>query len=131
MSREAALARTLVELADTLVEDFDVVDLLTLLADRCVEVLDVSAAGLMLVSPDGRSAGRGVLERRDAASRALRAPSEEGPCLGLLPHRRCRSAPTSPPRDPSWPRFSPVAVAAGSGLPTLSRCSCAPWSSAR
>lgn len=43
----------LVELADNLVENFDVVDLLSLLADRCVEVLGVSAAGVMLVAPDG------------------------------------------------------------------------------
>ncbi|MGI8776622.1 MAG: hypothetical protein ACR2LJ_04390 [Acidimicrobiales bacterium] len=38
MSREALLARTLVQLADSLVDDFDVVELLTLLADRCVDV---------------------------------------------------------------------------------------------
>jgi hypothetical protein len=44
--REALLARTLVELADTLVADFDVVELLSRLADRCVEVLDVGAAAL-------------------------------------------------------------------------------------
>ena len=49
--RESILARTLVELADTLVADFDVVELLTLLADRCVELLGVGAAGLMLAGP--------------------------------------------------------------------------------
>jgi len=46
------LARTFVELADTLVDDFDVVELLTC-CHRCVEMLDVAAAGLMLVSPEG------------------------------------------------------------------------------
>ncbi len=44
---------TLLELADSLVEDFDVVDLRTLLAVRCVEVVDVAAAGLILASADG------------------------------------------------------------------------------
>ena len=53
MSRESLLARTLVELADNLVDDFDVVELLTLLSDRCVEILDVATAGLMLAGPDG------------------------------------------------------------------------------
>ena len=50
MTREMTLTRTLVELADSLVEDFDVVELLTVLTDRCVEVLDVSTAGLILSS---------------------------------------------------------------------------------
>lgn len=42
-----------VELVDTLVDEFDVVDLLTLLTDRCMEVLEVAAVGLMLVVPEG------------------------------------------------------------------------------
>ena len=53
MTREADVVRSLVEMADTLVDDYDVVDLLTGLADRCVSLLGVSAAGVMLASPAG------------------------------------------------------------------------------
>ena len=81
MPREALLARTLVELADTLVADFDVVELLTLLADRCVEVLEVGAAGLMLAGPDGELR---VMASSSEAMRVLELfelQSNEGPCL--------------------------------------------------
>jgi hypothetical protein len=57
----SATARTFLELADTLVDDCDVVELLTLLARRCVEMLGVDAAGLMLVGPR-ELARRGLLE---------------------------------------------------------------------
>src|SRR5438477_587580 len=53
MTREAEVVRSLVEMADTLVDDYDVVDLLTGVADRCVTLLGVSAAGVMLASPAG------------------------------------------------------------------------------
>src|ERR1019366_10046390 len=52
--QEADAMRSLAEMADTLVEDYDVVDLLTGLADRGVELFGVSAAGAMLASPEGR-----------------------------------------------------------------------------
>jgi hypothetical protein len=57
MSREADVVKSLVEMADTLVDDYDVIDLLTGLTDRCVSLLGVSAAGVMLASP--RGGGRG------------------------------------------------------------------------
>ena len=53
MPSQKILTQTLIELADTLVDDFDVVDLLTMLADRCCEALDISDAGIMLAVPIG------------------------------------------------------------------------------
>ena len=113
MTGEAALARTFVELADTLVDDFDVVDLLTRLADRCVEVLDVEAAGIMLAAPDGALR---VMASSSDAMRMLELfelQAQEGPCLDC--HR------TGVPivnqdlagADSRWPRFAAEAVAAG------------------
>ena len=55
MPREADVVHALIEMADTLVEDFDVIDVLTGLTDRCVKVLGVSAAGVMLVAPTTKS----------------------------------------------------------------------------
>src|SRR4051794_10938973 len=53
MAGRYTLTRTLIDLADTLVDDFDVIELLTMLVDRCPEILEVTAAGLMLVDADG------------------------------------------------------------------------------
>lgn len=82
MADQDALTRTLVELADTLVDDFDVVDLLTLLTDRCVEAFDVQAAGLMLAAPMGGSLR--VMASSSATMRSLELyelQASEGPCM--------------------------------------------------
>ena len=53
MDRERRLAETSVELADTLIDDFDVIDFLQVLAARCVELLGAGAAGIMLAGQGG------------------------------------------------------------------------------
>jgi serine phosphatase RsbU (regulator of sigma subunit)/GAF domain-containing protein len=113
VTREALLTRTLVELTDTLVDDFDVVDLLTLLTDRCVEVLDVAAAGLMMGLPGGDLR---VMASSSDAMRLLELfelQSEEGPCPDcyrtgepIVNHHLASSG-------GPWPRFGPRALAAG------------------
>src|SRR6187431_1211352 len=113
MSRETLLAKTLVELADTLVADFDVVELLTRLADRCVDVLDVGAAGLMLAAPDGSLR---VMASSSDAMRVLELfeiQAQEGPCLDCY-----RTGGPVTNEDLAldadrWPRFTTEALAAG------------------
>ena len=67
-NREADVVRSFVEMADTLVDDYDVVDLLTGLTDRCVSLLGVSAAGVMLASPAG---GLGLVASSSEVMRLL------------------------------------------------------------
>ncbi len=81
MTREADVVRSLVEMADTLVDDYDIVDMLTGVADRCVSLLGVSAAGVMLASPTG---SLGLLASSSEAMRLLELfelQSQEGPCM--------------------------------------------------
>jgi GAF domain-containing protein len=113
MAREGLLTRTLVELADTLVDDFDVVELLTLLADRCVEVLDVSAAGLMLAAPEGelRVVASSSEEMRLVELFELQA--QEGPCPDCYRTGEPVVAETLTYDENRWPQFGPVAVKAG------------------
>jgi GAF domain-containing protein len=113
MTREAVLARTMVELADNLVDDFDIVDLLTTLSDRCVEVLDVAAAGIMLAAPDGE------LRAMASSSEAMRIvelfelQSQEGPCLECYRTGQPVVNQDLAATNGRWPRFTAVAVDAG------------------
>jgi GAF domain-containing protein len=113
MTREALLARTLVELADTLVDDFDVVELLTLLTDRCVEVLDVSAAGLMLAAPEGDLRVVASSSEEMRLVELFELQSEEGPCSDCYRTGAPVLNQNLATVDGRWPRFGPVALEAG------------------
>ena len=113
MTREAQLARTLVELADSLVADFDVVEVLSLLVDRCVEVLEVAAAGLMLVGPDGDLR---VMASSSEAMRVLELyelQAEQGPCLDCYLTGKPVMDQDLGSGDSRWPKFGAEALAAG------------------
>ena len=113
MSREALLTRAFVELADTLVADFDVVELLTLLTDGCVDVLDVGAAGLMLAAPEGDLR---VIASSSEAMRMLELfelQSQEGPCLDCYRTGQPVVNQDLATVNGRWPCFAAEALAAG------------------
>lgn len=113
MTREQRLATTFVEMADSLVDDFDVVELMVLLTERCVELLDASAAGLLLAD------GHGSLHLIAATSEALemvelfQIQSDEGPCRDCFHRGDAVSTVDLAGAARRWPRFAPVAAEAG------------------
>ena len=78
--REPLLVATFVELTDVLVDDFDVIDLLTHLADRCLEVLDVSAAGILLANAKGELSVAASSSEAIRTLELLEIQASEGPC---------------------------------------------------
>jgi ANTAR domain/GAF domain len=112
-TRETRLARTFVEAADTMVADFDVLDFLTTLATRCVELFDASEAGFMLAGLD-----RG-LQVAASSSRSMNhlelfeLQHNEGPCVDCFKSGQrvqCLDLSSDVQR---WPTFAPEALRAG------------------
>ena len=113
MTREADVVRSLVEMAGTLTGDYDVVDLLTGLADRCVDLLGVSAAGVMLASPAG---SLGLVASSSEAMRLLELfelQAQEGPCLDAFRTGEPVGHENLQAGAGRWPSFSAAAVQAG------------------
>ncbi len=113
MPREVVLARTFVKLADTLVADFDIVELLTLLTDRCVEVLDVDAAGLMLAASDGQLRVMASSSEAIHLLELFELQSQDGPCLDCYRTGKAVVNQDLTAINGRWPRFRPEALAAG------------------
>src|ERR1700736_3734182 len=107
------LSDTFVELTDTMVAGFDVIDFLHMLTDRSVQLLDVSAAGLLLADP------RGELRVVAASSEAARLlelfqiQNDQGPCLDCFRTGQPVEAADLAAEAQRWPRFAPAAQQAG------------------
>lgn len=114
-SRERLIAETLVQLADTLVSDYDPTEMSYLLVDSCRSVLEVDHAGLMLKHPSG---GLQVVAATSEATHLvelLQIQNDEGPCLDAV--NTGEPVVTGPLNAPEaaerWPHFVEATQAAG------------------
>jgi transcriptional regulator with GAF, ATPase, and Fis domain len=111
--RSARLAERLVVLADTLVADYDVVELLEGLVRSCVDLLDVDQGGLLLVDQRGNLQ---VIASSSEATRLielLQVQSEEGPCLECVTTGTPVTATDLSTYVDRWPTFAPSALSVG------------------
>jgi len=111
--RDEWLARTFVELADTLVDDYDVVDFLSTLAERCAELLETVEVGLVLLDRAGGLQVMASSTERMRVAELFEVQNQEGPCFDC---QRGGEPVINEPLSPAqtrWPRFSPMARDAG------------------
>ena len=107
------LAAVFVEVADTLVVDFDIVDFLQIVTDRTADMTRAEAAGLVLANE------RNVLQYMAASQESVKLlelfqlQAEEGPCLDCFRYGAPVSHADLTGASDRWPRFAPEAVRAG------------------
>ncbi len=112
-SRDQVIIDSFVSMADNLVADFDVVDLLTGLADRCVSVLGVSAVGVMFASPMEKLRPVASSSETMRVVELFELQAQEGPCLDAYRTGRQVGYERLLTGTNRWPRFTLVALEAG------------------
>ncbi len=112
-SREREVTESFVALADSLVDGFDVVDLLIGLTQTCAQLLDIGSAGLLLADQ------RQVLHVVAASSEATRdlelfqLQRDQGPCLDCYRSGTPVNVPDLRGQAQDWPSFAAAALSAG------------------
>jgi GAF domain-containing protein len=113
MNRESFLIATLVELADNLVDDYDVIDILTVLTLRSVQAVDVDAAGVMLASPTGELQFVASSSESMKVLELFQIQANEGPCVDCFRNGLPITNQALSETDGRWPLFTPRAIAQG------------------
>lgn len=111
--RETRVLGAVVSLVDSLLVDFDVVELLTELTEHCAQLLDVEAAGLLLADPLDHLR---LLAATSEAARELelfQLQADEGPCVDCYSTGNPVSVADLATQAERWPRFVPAAIEAG------------------
>jgi transcriptional regulator with GAF, ATPase, and Fis domain len=106
---ERQLAEVFVELADTLVDDFDLIDFLHRLTVRCVELLGVSAAGLLLTDQRGALQVVAASTEQTRLLELLQLQTDEGPCPECFHTGRPVTVTDLSVATDRWPRFHAAA----------------------
>jgi hypothetical protein len=103
--REQLLSRAFVGLADTLVDDYDIIDLLDRLVGYSVELLAADAAGIMLVDSQ-RNLQVVASSQEDAdVMDLLQLEADQGPCVECSRTQSAVSVPDLADAAGRWPVF--------------------------
>ena len=112
-TREHRLVDAFVALTDTLVADYDVVDLLQTLVDRVVEIFDATAAGILRVSPQGELEVLASTDEGSGFLGLLQLSAGEGPCIECFATGLPVTAGDREEMHRRWPTFAEASETSG------------------
>jgi len=112
-SREERLVGAFVTLADTLVAGYDVVDLLQTLIESSAQLLDASAAGLMLADDNGELSVVAATSEESRLVEMMQLSSGNGPCLEAFATGQVVTVGDIGVEASRWPEFAAEALAQG------------------
>jgi len=104
------LAHIFVEVADTLTDDFDLIEFLQGLTARSSDLLGISAAGLLLADHNGRLQLMAASDERTQMLELFQLQAHEGPCHECFSTGRAIVAADLTNAQDRWPRWAPQAV---------------------
>jgi GAF domain-containing protein len=107
------LAATFVEVADTLVDDFDLLEFLHMVTDRAADLVGAAAVGLLLADQRGRLEFVAGSNENVKMVELFQLQTQEGPCLEAFDAGHSVINVNLAEAAPRWPRFAPRATAAG------------------
>jgi hypothetical protein len=111
--RETRVLEAVVSLVDNVLDDFDVVDLLTELTERCADLLDIAAAGFLLADPLGQLRLLAATSTQTRELELFQLQADEGPCVECYATGHPVSVADLRAATARWPRFVPAALEAG------------------
>jgi GAF domain-containing protein len=112
-TRETKLSSAFVKLADTLVDDFDVVDLLHWLVEECTAILDTQAGGLMLVDPANELQLVASTSEEAELVEVFQLAAGAGPCLDCFRTGKPVTVGDIDSGGTQWPEFRAEALRLG------------------
>src|ERR1700736_2320892 len=113
VTHEEQLVDAFVEAADTLVDDFDVIEFLHTVAARCVQLLAVDAAGLMLADQRGQLHATAASNENARLLELFELQTDAGPCLDAFRSGEPVVNADLQANQERWPRFAEAAQATG------------------
>ncbi len=111
--RERRVIEAFVELADTLVDDYDIVDMLDRLVGHVVELVDAEAAGILLANPRGHLQVVASSSEDAQLVELMQLQNDEGPCLDCYRSGAPVSVPDLTDASGRWPLFVAAVAAQG------------------